>query len=89
MMGVEPIDGGEQGDAIKKIEGYASFYSGNRILSSDGVFRHEYTGRGNSWSTRDNWDMQILYFDSERVVPSAEENRPCNRTIIIWRLQKM
>lgn len=84
-----PFDGGEQGDAIRNITASAGFDAGNRINWSAGAFAHTDTGSAQSWSNSNKWTTQTLGFDASRVVPTAEENRPRNRTIVIWRLKKL
>lgn len=82
--GALPFDGGEQGDAIRNITG--SFIHGFG-LTANGCFSKAPTallGAGNAGLA-----SGLLYFNASDVVPTADENRPRNRTIVIWRLQKI
>jgi len=87
------FDGGEQYDAIRNIRGY---FGGRGLL-------HHYESSFFDGSLFSNYSMTrpgcignngehgaiTVSFDASRVVPTAEENRPRNRTFIIWRLEKI
>ena len=87
------FDGGEQGDAIRNITGLdeITIDRGNfdfpkgafRIQISNQRFSHTINAnRLEGWGTN-------VQFDASESVPTAEENRPRNRTIIIWKLERI
>ena len=88
--GALSFNGGEQGDAIRNIEGY---FSGSEIF-------HRYDSCSGAFSVYNlespcavgNYDASgsgKVSFDASRVVPVSYENRPRNMTIIIWKLEKI
>ena len=84
--GAEPFGGGVQGDAIRKIKGDCGYGFGNGG-NVDGAFRciTQYDGAGSG----EGYGYYSMNFDIERVVPTANENRPRNLTIVIWKLEKV
>ena len=79
-----PFDGDEQGDAIRNITGYFEQFP---LLTGGGCFTVAQTnllaaGGG-------GWVSGTVSFNASNVVPTAEENRPRNRTFIIWKLEKI
>ena len=81
--GAKPFNGGEQGDAIRNITGFlgsVSMWGANGAFSLGTELR--YLGANGEAICQDTW------FDASRVVPTAEENRPRNLTVVIWRLFK-
>lgn len=81
------FESGEQSDAIRNITGYmrnvSETWNGAGVAS--GVFfkRSGYS----AWYTPDNPDSSgtgRVDFDASRVVPTANENRPINKTIRTW-----
>lgn len=80
----EAFDGDEQGDAIRNITGsFLQFPS----FPADGCFTVAQTGTSASYNT--GAGSGVIYFDASKVVPTAEENRPRNKTFIIWKLEKI
>ena len=80
----------EQGDAIRNIEGFQTFFYTDMLsASSSPLFSlstwNEYGGRshGNGQGLTGN-----LIFNASRVFPTAEENRSRNLTFTIWVLVK-
>ena len=87
-----PFDGGEQGDAIRNITGVFEAYrfAGDLVEHNPSALFGERAPVATTYpqyaeSGRNN----RLRFDASRVVPTADENRPRNRTFIIWRLKKL
>ena len=79
-----PFDGDEQGDAIRNITGY---FEQLPLLTGGGCFTVAQTnllaaGGG-------GWASGTVSFNASSCVPTAEENRPRNRTFIIWKLEKI
>ena len=79
-----PFDGDEQGDAIRNITGY---FEQLPLLTGGGCFTVAQTnllaaGGG-------GWASGTVFFNASSCVPTAEENRPRNRTFIIWKLEKI
>lgn len=79
-----PFDGDEQGDAIRNITGY---FEQLPLLTAGGCFTVAQTnllaaGGG-------GWASGAVSFNASSCVPTAEENRPRNRTFIIWKLEKI
>ena len=79
-----PFDGDEQGDAIRNITGY---FEQLPLLTGGGCFTVAQTnllaaGGG-------GWASGTVSFNASSCVPTAEENRPRNRTFIIWQLKKI
>lgn len=97
--GANPFDGEEQGDAIRNITGYFSAgYGGFESFNNKGiggVFRgaHGFETHETAVGTVDpNYDnVQRVLFDVAEYgnLPTAEENRPRNKTFIIWKLEKI
>ena len=92
------FNSGEQGDAIRNIRG--SFLSGRKIGTQEQKeYMQKHTTRcfylnlkgvdHYATSTVNIGAATHVTFDASRSVPTAEENRPRNRTIIIWRLEKI
>ena len=83
--GALPFDGGEQYDAIRDIVGVfaqgASFYA-------EGCFSTEQTA-SLGYDSGGTSPSGFINFNASEVVPTADENRPRNRTIVIWQLQKI
>ena len=74
--------GGIQGDAIREIQGTVDLGATNPGTGAQtGVFRKSFVNinerGGNNIGTR-------LTFAASRVVPTANENRPRNRTVRVW-----
>ena len=82
----------EQGDAVRNIEGFVDFDSGNVILRHSQLFTATDQEIERSWDTgikpNSKWPRQKLTFKTDRVVPTAEENRSRNLTFTIWVLVK-
>ena len=79
-----PFDGDEQADAIRNITGY---FEQLPLLTGGGCFTVAQTnllaaGGG-------GWASGTVFFNASSCVPTAEENRPRNRTFIIWKLEKI
>ena len=96
--GALSFNNGEQSDAIRDIRG--SFLSGRKIGTqvhkefmekhTKGCFSLEFKGIDRYVTSSVNIGTEThIIFNSSRSVPTAEENRPRNRTIIIWRLEKI
>ena len=86
-----PFDGGEQGDAIRDITGFFAhgfgLGTGNFDLTAGGCFSVDpeaFLGANNG-----TLPSGSIMFDASNVVPTAKENRPRNKTIIIWKLEKI
>ena len=79
-----PFDGDEQGDAIRNITGYFHQFPS---FPAHGCFTVAQTGVQASYNT--GAGSGVIYFNASNVVPTAEENRPRNRTFIIWQLKKI
>jgi hypothetical protein len=71
-----------QGDATRNISGTAPLCDMNASFDTtfSGVYicRGSYGHRGSSSQDNDN---QVNYFDSSRIVPTANENRPANMAV--------
>ena len=87
--GANPFNGEEQGDAIRNIKGFLGIEG---TFNFSAPFYKETPAR----QKVDTWqDYSEAYkrgemgFDAGLVVPTAEENRPRNRTFIIWKLEKI
>jgi hypothetical protein len=72
---------GKQGDAIRNITGRFA----ETILpdKNDGAFMRGDWVR-NWGGGGGDYNKYYVNFDASRVVPTAEENRPVNRRIIVW-----
>ena len=79
-----PFDGDEQGDAIRNITGYFEQFP---LLKGGGCFTVAQTNLLASGGG--GWVSGAVSFNASNVVPTAEENRPRNRTFIIWQLKKI
>ena len=79
-----PFDGDEQGDAIRNITGYFEQFP---LLTGGGCFTVAQTNLLASGGG--GWVSGAVSFNASNVVPTAEENRPRNRTFIIWQLKKI
>lgn len=79
-----PFDGDEQGDAIRNITGYFEQFP---LLAGGGCFTVAQTNLLAAGSG--GWVSGTVSFNASNVVPTAEENRPRNRTFIIWKLEKI
>ena len=79
-----PFDGDEQGDAIRNISGYFEQFP---LLTGGGCFTVVQTNLLASGGG--GWVSGTVSFNASNVVPTAEENRPRNRTFIIWQLKKI
>ena len=79
-----PFDGDEQGDAIRNISGYFEQFP---LLTGGGCFTVAQTNLLASGGG--GWASGTVSFNASNVVPTAEENRPRNRTFIIWQLKKI
>lgn len=74
--GALPFDGGEQGDAVRNVS-FTCSSSHQSLLCVDGG---------------DDFYLSVPQYSTislSNYVPTAEENRPRNRTIVIWQLQKI
>jgi len=97
------FDGGEQGDAIRNIWGAMdTIFEDSHFAAAINGFYHADFGNGALYASRSStWYTLLqkatlrsgygsyLVFDASRYVPTAEENRPRNRTIIIWKLERI
>ena len=90
--GANPFDGEEQGDAIRNITGD---FSGSEIFHTTsfenfkGAFSLESLYAPMAIGTDGGRGSGKIKFDASRVIPTAEENRPRNKTFIIWKLEKI
>jgi hypothetical protein len=78
------FESGQQGDAIRNITGQAGGLDDGMETGLSGPF---YDGGGHAYDAQSQgsgsgWKLR---FDASRVVPTAEENRPVNYTIRIWK----
>jgi len=80
-QGASSFGGGVQGDAIRNITGTVGAVS--RYTSAAGAFWLNDTS--DNWPRGSGYPMSRSRFDASRVVPTAAENRPRNRTIRVWR----
>lgn len=96
--GALPFNDGEQSDAIREIQG--SFLSGRKVGTQEekefmqkhtkGCFSLKFNGRDRYVASSVHIGTEThIVFNSSRSIPTAEENRPRNRTIIIWKLEKI
>jgi hypothetical protein len=87
--GAHPFGGEEQGDAIRNIKGFLGIEG---TLNFSAPFYKETPARQNvdAWQGYfEAYKRDEMGFDAGLVVPTAEENRPRNRTFIIWKLEKI
>lgn len=86
---------GVQGDAIRNItgvlEGYhLGYYESQSMVRCKGSFIAELSNLYNRAAGVDgNRDNIKVVFDASRVVPIANENRPNNYTVRLWKLEKI
>ena len=87
------FDGGEQGDAIRNITGAIEVITDrSNFESSTGAFHVYSSSQYFSYTIkaiRQKGHGTDIQFSASENVPTAEENRPRNRTIIIWKLEKI
>lgn len=85
-----PFDGDEQGDAIRNIKGDIGNMIGYEPGYGAPFYRHSPVP-GSTWCISVAYQGYFSRFgiDASLVVPTAEENRPRNRTFIIWKLEKI
>ena len=92
--GANPFDGEEQGDAIRDVVGEIKQW-GNRggFHSVTGAFkslkRHPFLTSADYYDNDYSAISKCEFKASNANVPTAEENRPRNRTFIIWKLEKI
>lgn len=92
--GANPFDGEEQGDAIRDVVGEIRQW-GNRggFHSVTGAFkslkRHPFLTSADYYDNGYSAISKCEFKASNANVPTAEENRPRNRTFIIWKLEKI
>ena len=87
--GAHPFGGEEQGDAIRNIKGFLGIEG---TFNFSAPFYQETPARQkvDSWQDyTEAYKRDEMGFDASLVVPTAEENRPRNRTFIIWKLEKI
>ena len=87
--GAHPFGGEEQGDAIRNIKGFLGIEG---TLNFSAPFYKETPARQkvDTWQDySEAYKRDEMGFDAGLVVPTAEENRPRNRTFIIWKLEKI
>ena len=87
--GAHPFGGEEQGDAIRNIKGFLGIEG---TFNFSAPFYKETPARQkvDSWQDyTEAYKRDEMGFDASLVVPTAEENRPRNRTFIIWKLEKI
>lgn len=87
--GANPFNGEEQGDAIRNIKGFLGIEG---TLNFSAPFYKETPARQkvDTWQDySEAYKRDEMGFDAGLVVPTAEENRPRNRTFIIWKLEKI
>lgn len=85
-----PFDGDEQGDAIRNIKGDIGNMIGYEPGYGAPFYRHSPVP-GSTWCISVAYQGYFSRFgiDTSLVVPTAEENRPRNKTFIIWQLKKI
>ena len=86
-----PFDRGVQGDAIRNITGSFGTQGNDKSNIADGAFYAKKRGRTDSgYSEGTNWLNEVgLDLAKIKGFPIASENRPRNRTFIIWQLKKI
>lgn len=88
--GAYSFNGGEQRDAIRDITGGFCAQGSDAVYAMGyGAFRVEKYGHVDSGFSESSDYSIVQSFSASRVVPTAEENRPRNRTFIIWKLEKI
>ena len=84
------FNGGEQGDAMRNIKGDIARTMSYDVSPSWPFYQQSASSDlVTSLTVAYFGAYQMLSFDAGLVVPTAEENRPRNRTFIIWRLEKI
>ncbi|MEL3907901.1 MAG: hypothetical protein P1P64_02670 [Treponemataceae bacterium] len=81
------FNSGAQGDAIRNITGAIGEVDQKAHVPTGAFYRDEI--RGNNFYNFGYGQLHGIAFDASRVVPTANENRPVNYTIIIWKLEKI
>ena len=93
-QGASSFGGGVQGDAIRNITGNTNVLRGvsniHVLRGASGVFSawdtsSIYSRNVELVENTDEYTLLRFDFDASRVVPTAPENRPRNRTIRVWR----
>ena len=87
--GAHPFGGEEQSDAIRNIKGFLGIEG---TFNFSAPFYKETPARQkvDTWQDySEAYKRDEMGFDAGLVVPTAEENRPRNRTFIIWKLEKI
>jgi hypothetical protein len=69
-----------QGDAIRNISGHVHGLDDFR-LSTTGVFSTSFIGSGGDWDASEGRPLGQANFDSSRIVPVSNENRPVNTAV--------
>lgn len=83
------FDAGEQGDATREIYGGLPDIYGDFKNLKSGAFV-SFIHKNTSYVVPSAQKTGCApYFSSAAVVPTAAENRPRNRTIVIWKLEKI
>src|SRR5699024_9114417 len=85
-QGASGFRDGVQGDAIRNIVGGIGpqVVGHSQSEGATGAFRTDITPNGAAQAGADR-TYRSYSFDASRVVPTASENRPRNRTIRVWR----
>ena len=75
--------GVQQGDAIRNITGNVRQLLGIQVGSTTNPFYESVVDeeRGVNTNNSDGWHRFILHFDLSRSVPTANENRPINKSV--------
>jgi hypothetical protein len=87
--GAHPFGGEEQSDAIRNIKGFLGIEG---TFNFSAPFYKETPARQkvDTWQDyTEAYKRDEMGFDASLVVPTAEENRPRNKTFIIWKLEKI
>lgn len=87
--GAHPFGGEEQSDAIRNLKGFLGIEG---TFNFSAPFYKETPARQkvDTWQDySEAYKRDEMGFDASLVVPTAEENRPRNRTFIIWKLEKI
>lgn len=94
------FNSGAQGDAIRNITGsFEAWRLSGELLNGNGIAQNEnpsalYGVYSKNCKTTPNFEGTnqengCIKFNASRVVPTAEENRPVNYTVRIWKLEKI
>ena len=88
--GANPFNGEEQGDAIRNIAGTfgAQGSSDARAVATGAFSVAKRSHIDSGFSERSDYSV-VQDFSADKVVPTANENRPRNKTFIIWQLKKI